>query len=244
MSRCVLTDVEFDVLCTRLGFGPGPVALRLPSPGRTAIERRDVERAGWQGLRDRGLVSAAGPDPETVRLMRLLARPSRRYEMRASWTRSVRAVAAGGPDAGVLAVRQDATITLQPCGSLSSALLGVLPAAGPGPGPACSVPSAALAAVLSGPGACRPATLAARGVSAADAGLLSRMLARVPGRAQIVALVADGNGVTRRGGVLAVLDGPDGRYLLTRTTGVDAVEWSTVTPVDHGRLRHLLEEAA
>lgn len=239
--RRVLTDVEFDVLWGRLGLGPTPVALRLPSPGRTAIERRDVQRAGWQALRDRGLLSASGPDPETVRLLHLLARPVRRFELRASWSRSVRAVAAGGPDLGVLAVRQDATIALGSCGSLASAVLGVLPGAGPGPGQACTVPSAVLTAALSDPGPCLRAALRARGVPPPDAGLLALMLATGPGRAQIVAMVVDGNGVARRrGGVLAVLDGPAGRYLLTRTRTGDrgAVEWSTVTPVDHHLLRH------
>ncbi len=241
----MLTDVEFDVLWERLGWGPTPVALRLPSAGRAAFERRDVQRAGWQALRERGLLSASGPDPETVRLLRLLARPVRRFELRASWPRAVRAVAAGGPDAGVLAVRQDATVTLEPCGSLSAAVLDVLPRAGPGSGAACTVLSAVLTAALSDPGPCLRTALATRGMPLPEAARLARMLAGGPGRAQIVAMVMDGNGVARRrGGVLAVLDGPDGRYLLTRTSGAGPVEWSTVTPVDRHRLYEMLEVVA
>jgi hypothetical protein len=218
--------------------------LRLPSASRTAIDRRNVERAGWQALRDRGLLSAEGPDAETVRLMRLLTRPVRRFELRASWHRGVRAVAAGGPGAGVLAVRQDATITLEPCGSLSAAVLGVLPGTGPGPGRACTVPSGVLTAALADPGPCLRAALTVRGVPLPEAARLARMLAGGPGRAQIVAIVRDGNGLDRRrGGVLAVLDGPRGRYLLTRAIGADAVEWSTVEPVDRQRLHRLLEVA-
>lgn len=240
VTRSVLTDVEFDVLWERLGLGPPPAALRLPSPARAELERRDVRRSGWQALRERGLVSASGPDPETVRLMRLLARPVRRFELRATWPRAVRAVAAGGPDAGVLAVRQDATVTLEPCSSLSAAVLGVLPGAGPGTGPACTVPSAVLTAALSDPGPCLRTALVTRGVARPEAARLARMLAGRPGRAQIVAMVVGPDGAARRhGGVLAVLDGPDGRYLVTR-----AGEWSTVAPVGRHHLRLLLEEAA
>jgi len=60
-ERRVLTDVEFDVLWERLGLGPTPIVLRLPSPGRTAMGRSDVQRAGWQALRNRGLAAASGP---------------------------------------------------------------------------------------------------------------------------------------------------------------------------------------
>ncbi|MBN9097118.1 MAG: ESX secretion-associated protein EspG [Pseudonocardia sp.] len=243
MTRSVLTDVEFDALWQRLAPGPTPVALRLPSPGCAAPGWHDVRRAGWQALRARGLVSPSGPDPETVRLLRLLTGPGRRFELRASWPRAVRAVAAGGSDAGVLAVRQDATVTLEPCGSLTAAVLGVLPRAGPGPGTACTVPSAVLTAALSDPGPCLRIALTTRGVARPEAARLATMLAARPGQAQIVATEVDGNGVARRrGGVLAVLDGPDGRYLLTRTTGSGG--WSTVAPVDRHRLHELLEEVA
>jgi len=115
--------------------------------------------------------------------------------------------------------------------------------AGAGPGRACTLPSAVLAAALSDPGPDLPAALAARGVLGPDAELLARMLAGGSGRAQIVAMASDPSGVVRRrGGVLAVLDGPDGRYLLTRTLGAGGVEWSTVAPVDHRRLHHSAAE--
>src|SRR4051794_29195822 len=140
-ARHVLTAVEFDVLWERLGLGPTPVALRLWSPGRTVGERRDVVASGWQALRDRGLAGPSGPDPELARLMRVLARPVTQLELRAAWGRSVRAVAAGIPGAGVLAVRQDATVTLEPCGSLPAGLIGVLGPSPPRPGPAAARPA-------------------------------------------------------------------------------------------------------
>jgi hypothetical protein len=242
-TRHVLTAVEFDVLWERLGLGPTPVVLRLESPGRTLAERRDVQEAGWQALRERGLAGPSGPDPELTRLLHLLARPAEQLELRGWWGRSVRAVAAGGPGTGVLAVRQDATVTLEPCGSLPSGLLGALPAARPGPGRSATVPTAVLVAAAAETGAGLRAALVARAVPASEAGLLARMLGDTQRRAQIVALAGDRWGLVRRaGGVLTVLDGPAGRYLLTRAVGDDGTEWTAVGPTDDRRLRHRVSE--
>ena len=240
VHRRVLTPVEFDVLWERLGLGPTPVILRLASRGRTRSERRSVRAAGWQAMRDRGLAGPAGPDPELTRLLHLLAHPTEQLELRAWWGRGVRALAAARADEGALAVRHDDTVTVSACGFLPSALVGVLPAASPGPGRSCTVPAEAL---TSGPLTDARATLLSYGVSAGDAGLLTRMLAGTGRRAQVVALAADRWGVARRdGGVLTVLDGPRGRYLLTRSTADDGAEWVTVAPTDDRRLRHRFAE--
>lgn len=240
-ARHVLTAVEFDVLWERLGLGPTPVVLRLESPGRTLAERRAVRAAGWHALRVRGLAGPAGPDPELARLLHLLARPVEQLELRAWWGRSVRALAAGRPGVGALAVRQDATVTLTPCGSLPSALIGLLPSARPGPGRASTAPSEALAAAAAAADV-RDA-LVSRDVPAVEAGLLARMLHGAERRTQIVALGVDRWGVPRRaGGALGILDGPQGRYLITRRTGEDGVEWTTIAPTDHRRMRHRLAE--
>ena len=242
--RHVLTAVEFDVLWERLGLGPTPVVLRLESPGRTHTERRDLQEAGWQALRRRGLAGPTGPDPELARLLHLLARPVGQLELRGRWERRVRAVSAGAPGMCVLAVRQDATVTLEAHGSLPAALLRALPHSAPGLGRASTVPSALLAsatAAASGTGL-RAALLGAN-VPPTEAGLLARMLSGITAGAQIVSLVADRWGVLRRsGGVLALLDAPRGRYLLTRSTGEDGVEWTTVAPTDTRRLAHRMSK--
>jgi len=259
-ERHVLTAAEFDVLWERLGLGPTPVVLRLDSPGRTRAERREIEAAGWQALRRRGLAGPTGAHPELTRLLGLLARPAVALELRGWWGRSVRAVAAGEPDSGVLAVRQDGSLTVRACASLPSALLRVLPSAPAGPGRATTLPTSVLAAALgAAPGGPAPgpargtsplaavgglrAALVGHGVAAAEAGLLARMIGGTEKRAQLVALTGDRwGGTTRAGGVLGVLDGAQGRYLLTRCTGADGVEWTTVAPTDDRRLRHRLGE--
>jgi hypothetical protein len=242
--RHVLTAVEFDVLWERLRLGPTPVVLRLRSPGRTHTERRDLQTAGWQALRRRGLAGPSGPDPELARLLHLLARPAGQLELRGRWERTVRAVVAGAPDTCVLAVRQDATVTLEAHGSLPAALLRTLPHLAAGPGRASTVPSALLAsATAAASGSGLRAALLAGEHPPTEAGLLARMLTGITAGAQIAALVADRWGVLRRsGGVLALLDAPRGRYLLTRSTGEDGVEWTTVAPTDSRRLAHRMTE--
>lgn len=240
--RQVLTAVEFDVLWERLGLGPTPVVLRLASPGRTHAERARIAAAGLQALRDRDLADESGPAPELARLLMLLARPDAQLELRAWFGRSVRAVAAGRLDSAVLAVRQDATITLEACGSLPAGLLTALPAAGPGPGRSSTLPTQVLGEALANPAELRQ-VLIARNVPPVEAGLLARMLATAGGRSQLTALATDRWGVARRlSRVLTVLDGPRGRYLLTRSTAEDGTDWTTVGPTDDRRLRHRVDE--
>jgi hypothetical protein len=72
-----------------------------------------------------------------------------------------------------------------------------------------------------------------------EARVLDRMLSSVERRAQVVALESAPNGGLRRhGGVVGVLDGTAGRYLVTRSTGPDGTDWITVAPCDPRRLRH------
>ncbi|HLU60698.1 MAG TPA: ESX secretion-associated protein EspG [Pseudonocardia sp.] len=238
--RHVLTTAEFDVLWEWLGLGATPVVLQLTSPGRTHTERRMIQAEAWRGLRERELAGPAGPDPETARLMHLLARPAEQLELRGWWGEEVRALAAGRHGVGALAVREADGVVVTACGSLPSALLSAFPPADRGPGRACTVPSALLASAATAE--LRPALIAG-GVPETEATLLTSMLAGTSRRAQVVALAADRWGVLRRaGGVLGVLDGPRGRYLLTRTTGEDGVEWATVAPTDARQLRHRIAE--
>ncbi|OLT21564.1 hypothetical protein BJF78_08040 [Pseudonocardia sp. CNS-139] len=238
----MLTAVEFDVLWERLGLGPTPVVLRLESPSRTELARRSVAAAGWQALRERGLAGPAGPDPELTRLLHLLARPLRQLELRAVWGHRVRAVAAGRPGAGAVAVRQDATVALTPCTSLPSGLLTAFPPARPAIGRTCTVPADALAAALAAPPAHRRAVLTGRGLPPGEAGLLDRMLTGGRGTARVVALAADRWGVLHRsGGGFGVLDGRHGRLLHTRATDADGVAWSTLASVDDAGLRQRMD---
>jgi hypothetical protein len=236
----VLSAVEFDVVWERLGLGPTPVVLQLASPGRTHAERRRLVADTWAALRVRGLVGPRGPEPALDGLLRLLAGPAERVELRAWGCLRTRAVAAGRDDAGVLARRCGDAVTVEPCASPPSAVVGLLPPAPPGPGRAAAVPTAALTAARARPsGAGLRADLLDRGAAPDEAGPMAWMLHGLHARAQLGALAPDGWGALRRSpGVLEVLDGPRGRYLVTRT----ADGWTTVAPTDGRRLRHRVAE--
>ena len=248
--RYVVSPVEFDVLWAALDLGPTPVVLQLPSPGRTHAERRRIEADAWRALRDRNLSGPRGPQPGLVELLQSLARPEHRLEVRARTTSTIRAVAAGTADGGVLAVRSDGAVVVGPCTSLPSAATGVLPSRAPGPGRAANVPTASLVAALhSASGAGLRADLIDHGAAPEEALPLTRMLRGVRWRAQVGAVVADPFGCQRRcDRTLGVLDGPRGRYLTTCSRADDGSDWTTVAPVDDRRLRHrvsaLLTQAA
>jgi hypothetical protein len=246
LGRRVLTPVEFDVVWCALGLGAPPVVLQIPSPGRTHTARRRVEAEAWAALRDRGLAEAAGPGPGPAldRLLRLLAAPSLRVELRAWGASSVRAVVALHRDDAVLAQRHDEVVVLQQCLSVPGAVIGLLTEGRPGTGRAATVPSADLEAALHQPsGAGLRADLVGRGVDRGEAGLIARMVHGIDRRAQIAVLTPDRGRILRRSGALVeVLDAPRGRYLLTRSRGVDGTSWTSVAPVDDRRLRQRLAE--
>ncbi|MGQ0479993.1 MAG: ESX secretion-associated protein EspG [Pseudonocardia sp.] len=249
-GRRVLTAVEFDVLWEWLGLGATPVVLRLHSPGRTHDERRRIIASGWQGLRDRGLADLAGPDPELVRLMHLLASPTRQLELRMRMGRDLRVLAAGRSTATALAVRRDETVALSGVADPVAAVLGVLPAEPAGPGGSVTVPSVELEAATGRSGRPRPVTAALirAGVPEADAVLLDGVLRAETRRGQLGVLAADRWGVLHRHRrVLGLLDTPTGRYLMYRATAGDGSDWTTLAPADLPRLtqqsRRLMVEA-
>jgi hypothetical protein len=239
--RRVLSAVEFDVVWEALGLGPTPVVLQLASPGRTHTERRRIVADTWSALHARRLTGPAGPEAEVEAFLRLLAGPAARVELRAWGRSSVRAVAVATPGGeGVLARRRGDDVVLDPCPSLPSAVVGLLPPAVPGPGRAAGVPTAALAAAGVRPSSAglRP-DLIDHGAAPDEAGAVARMLHGVDARAQVGVLAADAWGVLRRSpDVLDVVDGPRGRYLVTRS----ADGWTTVAPTDALRLRHRIAQ--
>jgi hypothetical protein len=269
-ARRVLTAVEFDVLWEWLGLGATPVVLRLDSPGRTHGERRRIVAAGWAGLRQRGLADLAGPDPEVVRLMHLLAVPTTQVELRmrleamSRHRRSIpadgarrriidtelRVAAAAQPGSIALAVRRDETVTLSSAPGPVSGVLSALPPLRAGRGPAVALPSADLDAATGEPGGGRPMAevLLDRRVDPEDAELVEALLRGAVRRGQVSALAADQWGVLHRlPKVIGVLDTRHGRYLMHRETARDGVEWTTFAPTDprrlHTRLAVLLAEA-
>ena len=243
LRRAYLLDAEeFEVLWEALAgadrdLGGPPTVLGLGSPGRTREARRHVRAAVWRALCERGLAGPGGPEPGLVRRLRSLVHPAEQLELRALWDGRLRVVAAGRDGPGTLAIRRGDAVLVTGAGSLPSALFAVLPPARPGPGRTCTVPTPVLSAAAGAPQLV-PALVAA-GAPPGEARLLAWMLGTTRRRAQVVALVESSPDapLRRTDGVVGVLDGHGGRYLVSRTTGPDGTDWTSVAPADPRHLR-------
>jgi len=88
-----LSAVEFDACWELLGLGDTPLALDLPSPGRTWAERHRVLTDVLAALARRCLVQRSAPSAEVAGPLCLLARPDYQLDVRF-----------GGPDGPVTGI--------------------------------------------------------------------------------------------------------------------------------------------
>ncbi|GGU64775.1 ESX secretion-associated protein EspG [Lentzea flava] len=250
----VISTLEFDVLWEHLGLETMPLVLKVPSPGKTREERREIEDQVWRQLGARGLGGPRALDPTLEDLLHVLNRPQQEIDAR-MWLneRSVRLLAAGKGQAGVLAVMDSGQLVLRPAeaGGLPREALTALPAAPAGEGHSITLPSAdldAAAASASSPEELE-AALRSRGLRGDDAHTLAEMVRDASHRGQFGAAARDKWGKrVRPDRVVAFYDTPKGRYLQMRRAVDGQPPWSTITPVDYRRLHHhlveLLAEAA
>ncbi|NGY58435.1 ESX secretion-associated protein EspG [Lentzea sp. NEAU-D13] len=250
----IISTLEFDVLWEHLGLETMPLVLKVPSPGKTREERRAIEDQVWRQLGARGLGGPRSLDPTLEDLLHVLNRPQQEIDAR-MWLsdRSVRLLAAGKGQAGVLAVLDSGQLVLRPAEAdgLPREALTALPTAAAGEGHSITLPSADLDAAAAS--ATSPedleASLLSRGVRTADAHTLAEMVRDASNRGQFGAAARDKWGKrVRPDRVVAFYDTPKGRYLQMRRGAEGQQPWSTITPVDYRRLHHhlveLLAEAA
>lgn len=240
-----LSAVEFDVLGERLGIEEFPVVLRVPSPGRTAAERADVEARAWDGLARRGLAQYPHVDPGLTAMLTALARPTSSVDVRLWGATEVRALAARADDTAVLAVLTCGNVTLRPIDDgLARHAVSVLPPLPAGPGRSVTLPTAALAEAA--PALDLAPALRARGVRADDAARLAEMITPLTARGQFGASRRDRYGKRHRDPrTVSFFDTAAGRYLQLSTPNPDGEPWTTIAPADHrALLRHVGELAA
>ncbi|GAB2854418.1 ESX secretion-associated protein EspG [Lentzea nigeriaca] len=250
----IISTLEFDVLWEHLGLETMPLVLKVPSPGKTREERRDIEDQVWRQLGARGLGGPRALDPTLEDLLHVLNRPQQEIDARL-WLaeRSVRVLAAGKGQAGVLATLDGGQLVLRPAEAdgLPREALTALPTAPAGEGHSITLPSAdldAAAASASSPEALE-AELRSRGLRGDDAHTLAEMVRDASNRGQFGAAARDKWGKrVRPDRVVAFFDTPKGRYLQMRRAVDGQPPWSTITPVDYRRMHHhlveLLAEAA
>jgi hypothetical protein len=249
----IISALEFDVLWEHLGLETMPLVLKVPSPGKTREERRDIEDQVWRQLGARGLGGPRSLDPALEDLLHVLNRPQQEIDARL-WLaeRSVRVLAAGKGQAGVLAVLDSGQLVLRPAEAdgLPREALTALPTAPAGEGHSITLPSADLDAAAASAGTPEDLEAALSGrLRADDARTLSDMVRDVSHRGQFGAAARDKWGKrVRPDRVVAFYDTPKGRYLQMRRATDGQPPWSTITPVDYRRMHHhlveLLAEAA
>ncbi|MCP2262099.1 EspG family protein [Streptoalloteichus tenebrarius] len=251
----VISASAFQVAWAELRLGPPPVVLHVPARGVLARERALVVADAWEELERLGLASRRRLDPVLEDALVMLARPRHAVDARigTGGRGEARVLAAASGEVGVLAVLHEASLRLR---HVSGAELGwqavaLLADRPPGPGEAVSAPRDAIdfAVVRAGPSAAAFAEgLIRRGVLAADARRLARMVGGVRRRGQFGVAVVDRHGRRRRAPrVVAFHDTAHGRYLVEERAGADGRRWTTVAPADNAclarRVRDLLDRA-
>ncbi|MFD4674173.1 ESX secretion-associated protein EspG [Lentzea sp. NPDC058450] len=249
----IISTLEFDVLWDHLGLETMPLVLKVPSPGKTTDERRTIEDQVWRQLGARGLGGPRSLDPTLEDLLHVLNRPQQEIDAR-MWLhdRSLRLLACGKGQAGVLAVLDGTQLILRPAEAdgLPREALTALPAAPAGEGHSITLPSADLDAAASAATTPEDLETGLQGLLRGnDAHTLAEMVRDATNRGQFGAAARDKWGKrVRPDRVVAFYDTPKGRYLQMRRSTEGQPPWSTITPVDYRRLHHhlveLLAEAA
>jgi hypothetical protein len=242
-----ISALEFDVLWEHLRLEVMPLVLKVPSPGKTQNERRELERTAWHGLESRGLGRPVSLDPMLEDLLHLLDRPQQEVDGRLWLGRSVRVLAAAKGQFGVLAVLDGEQLTLRPASSegLPREAISVLPPCAAGVGHSITLPSADLDAAAED--ATTPeeleSSLRTRGLRQGDAHTLAEMIRDAGDRGQFGAAVRDKWGKRiRPARVVGFFDTPKGRYVQMRRASEGQQPWSTVSPVDGRRLLQHVSE--
>ncbi|TWP53084.1 ESX secretion-associated protein EspG [Lentzea tibetensis] len=242
-----LSAEEFDVVWERIGE-PMPLVIKVPSPGKSRQERRQLEDRVWQALDARGLGNARGLHPELEGLLRMFVRPEREVDGRVWVGRSVRVLAVANGDYGALALKDGEQLSFKPCAGsgLPSAVLASLPQHPAGTGISVTLPSVDLEkAVQSSDGSPKGLEAAFRGIGLRedDAKALVKMFTGLVHTGNFGAAARDRYGKRwRPERVVAFLDTEEGRYLQQRRSSNGAEAWSTFSPTDARRLMHQVDE--
>ena len=233
-----ISALEFDVLWEHMRLAEMPLVLRVPSPGRTYTERRQLITSAWQSLTDRGLCDRKLAVREPLaHLLRLLESPDQEIDGRFGATRGVRLlVAATGDDAvHALLTKRGLMLSPIPVTGLAREALSALPNIPAGPGESITVRADDLDAAATDATNADAFELALcrRDVSLRDASALGRMLGNVRRQGQFGASARTRWGHRRRAPhVIGFFDTDAGRYLQLRQTTPDGVAWSTISPAD------------
>ncbi len=235
-----LSALEFDVLAEHLGIERLPLILKVPSPGRTDVERAGLVARAWDSMERRGLGRSVDLDPTAERLMHLLARPDREIDARLWVDGPLRVLAAATGDDAVLATlaRDEVTLRFAEASGLPRFALSALPRTPAGPGQSITLPTSDFEKAAQAPTPAEFANaLQATGLRHADAEALKDMIGDLTGQGQFGAATRDRWGRrTRVDRVVSYFDTAEGRYVQIRRVSTSGDSWTTISPADHRRL--------
>ena len=242
-----ISSLEFDVLWEHLRLAEMPLVLRVPSPGRTFTERRQLTAEVWQALEQRGLGHRLSVDDRLAHLLRLLEKPDLEIDGRFGATRGVRLLVAATGDDAVFAVLSKRGLVLSeaPVTGLAREALSVLPVVAAGPGESITVRSSVLD-TAAGSAATPEAfefALCRNDVRLRDASILRTMVTGIRRQGQFGAAARNRWGHRRRARhVVGFFDTDYGRYLQLRAAADDGQVWSTISPADNRLLIQQLSD--
>ncbi|MBN6038328.1 ESX secretion-associated protein EspG [Amycolatopsis sp. 195334CR] len=255
-SDCARFELaELDLLGTFAGTRP-PFPLRVPSFGRIEGERKALLAAAGQALADRGLADEDGPIGVAAELVTALREHRNAVDL---------VVVDGTAVTGVVAMvlGQHAVVCSQSIAGLpgpvtvrrvgAAALTGEftsrIPALEAAPTMPLTLPPGVVedatrllenTAGVAAPRQRVRTLVRERGGDEAAVDALVGLLASVPGRGQLGAVVRPPTGAAERPLELSWLDSPQGRVRVDR----DAFGWVSVNPLRHSELVRVLREAA
>jgi len=243
-----ISALEFDVVWEHLKYEDMPLVVKVPSPGATWTERKQLVGQAWAGLEQRGLGRPVDLHPGLEHALGVLQRPDREVDGRTWLGRGVRFLAAARGSDAVLAILADNWLTfhtIDPTG-LPSAAIGVLPSMPSGSGHSVSLPTEDFEAAAKNAGGTRDGfehALRSRGIREDDVTTLKTMISDVKGTGNLGAAARDKWGKRRRAErVVAFFDTEDGRYVQVRRASQDGSLWTTISPTDNRRLIHQVEQ--
>lgn len=251
MTDTVLSALEFDVLWESERLPPPHPALRVPSPGRTHTERRELVEQAWKSLRSRGLARGTRVSADLLDQLNLLAHPKVSIDSWVWTDREIKGLAVSSGREALLAVVDQGEVWLIPARdtSLPESAVSVAGTLQAGAGHSVSVPHQILRladAQAKGDPKALVTALNDRGVPLWQAQELAGMLVGMTVRGQFGVERQGRDGTMRRANrVIAFFDTDAGRYLvqLGSTGGED---WATVAPADNtllaSRIWELLDE--
>jgi hypothetical protein len=243
-----ISALEFDVLWQHLGYEDMPLAVKVPSPGATHTERKQLEGQAWAAIEQRGLGRQVDLHPGLQHALNVLARPEREVDGRTWLGRSVRFLAASRGEEAVLTILADDFLTFHSISatSLPSVAIGVLAPVPAGPGQSVSVRSDDFEAAANSAGSTKEGferALRSRGIREDDVTTLATMIKDVKATGNLGAAARDKWGKRHRAErVVAFFDTEDGRYVQVRRPSQDGSVWTTISPADSRRLIHQVEQ--